>query len=250
MTTDDTRQTIGERYGIATTSSNLRPSAEKTTPLDLIHAAGIVQQRPGARAAPGMGVLLLRLQAEYDAVKGELEQAQDAAQALERQAKRIERAGDFVGDDGVMNWGSERLATFVRRSEGEILTARCLILAHLRTLREAKQAVGAYALILATRVRYMQRNDVVMRLAGRVLDVHLDPTCHKCDGTGSIGSGYLGEVETMCRACGGSGLRRDKLGADDRAQWFAFTLLGDIQTEMSTAERSMRAVSSNKEKTV
>lgn len=245
---DDTRATIGERYGIAATATNLRASAEKSTPLDLIHAAGIVAGgRRTARGAPDLGILLLRLQAEYDAAKAELQHAQDAARAIEAEAKRIERGGDRIDDYGTVHTTAELVETYMRRSEGEILTARFLILSQLRTLRQAKESVGAYALILATRTRFMVNNDLVLRLAGKTLDVHLDPTCHKCDGTGMVGSGYQGEASTVCRACGGTGHRRDQIGSEPRSRWFSFTLLGDLQTEMQTAERVMRSVSSNRE---
>ena len=224
-TADDLRVTLAERYGIATTTSNLRVG-EKRGDADLILAAGLQPNH--------LGVQLLRLQGEFDGIKAELAHAEEAARRLEAQAKRADRAGVTEDFDG------PALAQIIRRrSEGEIITERFLILQHLGTLRQTKMAVWSFAMVLADKQRFRQRGDVVQRLSAKALDIFLDPTCGACEGTGVVGSGYLGETMRVCDRCGGSAHRRDQIGSDARARWFGFLLLGDLQKEAESAARSM-----------
>ena len=83
--------------------------------------------------------------------------------------------------------------------------SRVLILSQLGTLHAAKQQLGAYSIKIATRRAFMEPDEKVLILAGRALDLFLDPTCDKCDGRGKNG-GY-GSPEVICRSCGGSGKR-------------------------------------------
>ena len=85
------------------------------------------------------------------------------------------------------------------------LVDRVLILSQLGTLHAAKQQLGAYSIKIATRRAFMEPDEKVLILAGRALDLFLDPTCDKCDGRGKNG-GY-GSPEVICRSCGGSGKR-------------------------------------------
>ena len=230
MTVDESKPSIAERYGVATTTSNLR-IGDKRTEGDLVLAAAMQPHY--------LGALLLRLQTEFDGQKAELEHAAENARRLELEAKRIERSKDPLVD--VVS----EAAAVRRRSEGEVITARYLILAKLKTLREAKTAVGAYALVLATRQRFLKPDEHVLRLSGRVLDVHLDPTCATCDGTGSVGSGYEGKTPKICPTCGGSAHRRDQVGNSHDDRWFAFLLLGDLQREMADAAAAMARLMRN-----
>ncbi len=85
------------------------------------------------------------------------------------------------------------------------LIDRVLILSALGSLATARQQLGGYAITIATRRSFMEPDDKVLKLAGRALDLFLDPTCDKCEGRGKNG-GY-GSPEILCRACGGSGRR-------------------------------------------
>ena len=222
MPLTDDRPTIGERYLAATTSGDLRVVDDRIGDAERLMAAASQRHR--------LGALLLRLQAEYDVVRSELERAGAISRAHEASARVFEVVAP------------EKSAEIRRRSAAEVLTARALILSELRTLREAKAAVGAAAIVLATRERFMRPGDVVMRIAGRVLDVHLDPTCHTCDGTGYVSSGYSGGAQALCRHCGGTCHRRDRIGADGRAQWFAFQLLGRLSDATNQACGAMAAL--------
>jgi len=207
----DDRPTIGERYGLAIGASNLRVG-ERHGGADMVLAAGMQDHR--------LGVILLRLQSEYDTVRGDLERAGEIAKQGDVEARRLKGA---------------ELAEQSRRTREEILTARCLILIHLKTLDSAKRAVAAFAIRSAMKQRFMARNEVVVKLAGRVLDVWLDPTCHVCDGTGWVSSGYHGTFVKACDACNGTGNRRENMGTNEASRWFAFLLMGNLQREMAVA---------------
>jgi hypothetical protein len=191
------RQTIGEGYSVAVNGGrSMRISGDGHSDADLILAAGM-SRHP-------IGIALLRLKAEYDAVHEQISHVQATA-----------------------------------ASAGEIVTERFLILSQLTTLRSTKAAVGARAQWLATKRRFMQGPTVVDKLAGQVLDVLLNPTCHHCSGTAVAGSVYRGESDDPCRPCRGTGQRRYSLGSDERSRWFAGDLLADMQSQMAQAAGGM-----------
>lgn len=225
--------TVAERYASAV--------ADGVGMESVILAAGMQKYAVGAA--------LMRLQSEYDCVRGELERAGEVASSTIARAQRLERSAESatrlageateVGKRDALAASAEESVNLAvalrRRTEEEILTARCLVLTRLKTLHEAKTRIGAYALVLATKSRFIVPNDVVLRLAGRVIDVWLDPVCHKCDGSGHVEAYEGGAATKQCSACGGTGNRREQVGGNERARWFAFLLLGDIQREMSLA---------------
>ena len=86
------------------------------------------------------------------------------------------------------------------------LIDRVLILSALGSLATARQQLGGYAITIATRRAFIEPDDKVLILAGRALDLFLDPTCDKCEGRGKNG-GY-GSPETLCKHCGGTGKRQ------------------------------------------
>lgn len=232
---DESRPSLGEQYGVVATSSGNLRAGEQRTDLDYVHAAGLAGQRNE------LGVLLFRLQAEYDAVKGQMERA-DAFQAgqplaLKREAHAIQ---EKVKEARLTEEQGATLNDVMRRrSQGEILAARALILSQLKTLDQAKQSLGWVAIVRATKTRYMKPDVVVLKLAGRVLDVFLDPLCHHCDGTGREGNEYRGEKVTPCKPCGGTAHRRSQLGNDDAARGFAWDLLLQMNRVMSEASKAM-----------
>lgn len=125
-------------------------------------------------------------------------------------------------------------------------TERLLILGRLKTLRETKVALGAFAIQQATRRAYMQPDNVVLQLVGRVLDVHLDPLCHHCDGRGFVGGAHRGEKQVLCRPCRGTGHRKEWVGKDPSERWFARHLLCEMDrvlaaTSGKIAKRLRRA---------
>ncbi len=220
------RPSLSERYGVAVSSG---------TSLDhMILAAGMQHER--------LGAVLLRLQSEYDVVKGDLERAgqivpqrTQQVQELNRRAALAERLKDY-GAAAVLK---ERAAELKTRSEAEIKTARAVIMVTLKTLHDCKQRFGAFAIGLAVQPKRGIRPDTGRIIAGQVLDVWLDPTCHTCDGTGMIGNAYAGEVRRQCSTCAGSGHRRDIVGRNPKERIFARDLLAELQRRVAAAAGGM-----------
>lgn len=120
-------------------------------------------------------------------------------------------------------------------------TERLLILAQLKTLRETKTQLGAFAVIRATKGKFETlNNSAVAAITGRVLDVALDPNCHHCDGRGFSGGTHRGERQTMCRPCRGSGDRRDWVGKTDEEQRFAKHLLMEMDRALAGLSSEVR----------
>ena len=220
------RPSLSERYGVAVSNG---------TSLDhMILAAGMQHER--------LGAVLLRLQSEYDAVKGDLERAgqiapQRTAQARElaQRAKLAEKLKDYGAAETL-----KALAADIReRTPGEVLTARAFILMGLKTLHDCKQRFGAFAIGIGVQPKRNIRPDIARILAGQVLDVWLDPTCHTCDGTGHVGNAYAGETRKQCDTCGGSGHRRDIVGKNPHERIFARDLLAELQRRVATAAGGM-----------
>lgn len=197
--------------------------------LDVIHAAAAA-----ALSRFPFGVLLLRLQAEYDAARSALERAGQIAERGEAALRQVEAL--HAGVDALPLAASAR-----RRADLEVMTARCLVYQQMPSLREVRAVAEARALRKARRRNLGAPGDVVLRLAARALDVWLDPVCSTCDGTGHSAGGYDGRPAVKCSACGGTGHRRSHIGNDEATQWFGFLLLGDLQREMAAAAGLMAA---------
>ncbi len=226
--TDDpnARPTLSERYSGAV--------ANGVSMDHMILAAGMQHER--------LGAMLLRLQSEYDTVRGELEHAgqiapQRTAQAREllKRAQLAERLKDY----GAAELLKARAAEIRERTADEVLSARAFILMGLKTLHDAKQRFGVFALGLAVQPKRNIKPEVARILAGQVLDVWLDPTCHTCDGTGQVGNAYAGETRKQCGTCCGSGHRRDVIGRNPHERIFARDLLAELQRRVSAAAGGM-----------
>lgn len=189
MTIDDDRPTLAERYGGATRSSQLR-AEEGRCDIDYLIAAGL--------AVDGMGSTLMRLRAEFDAV---------------RPAVR----------SGAMN-----------------RTEMFLVLSRLKSLSAARDELGRFAVAIATKRLFMQPDTTVYRIAGRVLDVWLDPTCHACEGRGFNGGQYRGEQVIRCGGCRGFGQRRSILGDTAEEKRFSHLLLDAMAEALNRTEAEMR----------
>ena len=216
---------MAERYAGAIGASNLRVHPHKAGSVDLILAAAMHKS--------GLNTKLARTGAEFDTVRGELERAGHIASAQERKAVRLAKVS-FKGTaangyrDAI---DGPSLAHAIREQAiAEAVSARCLIMMQLRTLQPTKDALGAYAILAATKRRFMAPNEVVLKITGKVIEAWLDPLCHECDGTGYVASGYRGQVTKECRPCKGSGQSRSaNAGRGSDEQRFAASLLADIQ---------------------
>ena len=121
-------------------------------------------------------------------------------------------------------------------------TERLLVLSQMKSLRSTREELGAWACIEATKQRFMQPDADVRLIVGRVLDIHLDPTCHHCEGRGFTGGGrheHSGP-QVICRACRGTGNRRANLGRTAAEIEFGAHLLAGMAEKMAIVEKMMR----------
>lgn len=216
------RPSIGERYSGAVSNGIGQEH--------IILAAGMQHER--------LGIVLLRLQSEYDAVRSDLERAGHIAPKLTEQARNLTRRAalaERLKDYDAAAVLKTRAAEMRARTTTEVLSARSFILMGLKTLHDAKQRFGAFAVGLAMQPKRQINSAAGLKLAGRVLDVWLDPTCHVCDGTGIMGNRFNGDVEHQCSACLGSGHRRDVLGNNPGERRFASDLLAELQRRVAAA---------------
>ena len=118
----------------------------------------------------------------------------------------------------------DQVARDVRRTGDSNLTDALLIFMHLKTLSEAKEALGRYAVIMATKRRHMLTDKQVYALTGNTLYAWLDHKCPDCGGVGRIG-GYNGRRPKSCGSCEGTGNRKIELGQNDAQRLFCADLM-------------------------
>lgn len=204
MTNDD-RPGLAERYTIAVDGTY---GADE----DILIAAGKCRET--------LGTMLLRLRGEFDNTKASI--------------------------DGTGN---------------TTLTDRLLVMAQLKTLRETQEALSYLAGQRAIVERFMQpaamprelagmkawredaerKSRTVRALSGRVLVAFLDPNCHACNGTGSLGGYGSLQVYSICRACGGTQKTEESIGRNDAERYFAAKLLAIVRRSVSRAEQAISA---------
>lgn len=227
MNEPNQKPSIEEQYAVA-----LSCGAQSS----VVMAAGLQRDRAG--------VLLLRLRAEYDAVRGELEQADqiaprglDRARVLRQEAERLKRAERWHEAEALIL----EAEAIQPRTKAQVKTAHAVILVALTTLSGARQELGALAVRMGANPKRGLEPAIALQLAGRMLDVWLDETCHKCDGTGGIGNRYAGDRERECTACKGSGHRRDILGDSLKQTLFARDLFAEVQRQVAAAAAGIKA---------
>lgn len=222
------KPTIEELYAVAISSGT---SFER-----LVLAAGLQREIVGA--------MLLRLRVEYDQVRQDLERAGEIA------PRRIEEARDLRQRAANLSRVSrhaeaalliEEAEGIQRRTPQEVKSARAFILVGLTTLDEATRQLGQLSIRMAANPKRGLAPADALRLAGRVLDVWLDETCHKCDGTGIIGNRYAGDHERQCPACKGTGHRREIMGDSLTQTAFARDLFAEVQRQVAAAAAGIKA---------
>ncbi|HEX7687369.1 MAG TPA: hypothetical protein VF453_06675 [Burkholderiaceae bacterium] len=228
-TTNDEPVTMAERYSGAIESSNLRVR-ETAGDVDLLVAAGL--------AGNCLAGALLRLQVEYDTVRGEHRAAEARLRAAEIDAAR--QKGDFVDEDGVVLSTAEQRASAINSAaQAQALTDHVMIIATLPSLRRTKEMLGHFALARARELRFVLPTERILRLAGAALDVFLSPQCRECRGIGFTGALQRGEPQKRCRACKATGSRRYSVGKDEIGRAFVFALLLDLSDLVDTAAASL-----------
>jgi hypothetical protein len=196
-----------------------------------------------------LGPMLFRLLAEYDTARGEhglaqaeLRRRQSEIAELRSRATIAALKADF-GPTLAGRWHAKADAA-AQELRAVATTAKLLVLMHLKSLAETKEALGRFAIAFATRRRVMHSDEWVIRIAGLALDVFLDPLCHVCHGRGFHGGRHRGEQRIVCRACSSSGRRRISFGeaAGDQAdaRRFGTALLAEMGRKLDEAGREMR----------
>ena len=116
----------------------------------------------------------------------------------------------------------------------QAVTSRAMILIHLKTLRETKEALFAFGRDQAQRRVVMLEDRVIAALVGQALDIHLDRTCHHCQGRGSKGG--WGSPLIVCRHCRATGRRDGSLiGKAARQQEFGEFMLAAMDRMLARA---------------
>jgi hypothetical protein len=237
MTAIEERPTISERYSSATESSNLKVNGpDKRDSADIIIAAGWL--------ADSLGALLLRLRREFETASGDLERARrfatarfDAAQEQHGRARK-ERLQEAFGPTRARLY-TEAAAELEGEARRTMVTEHALALMRMKSLRETKEVLGKFAVQQATKQRFMRPDAVVLMLAGRVLDVHLDPLCHHCGGRGFNGGAFRSDKTVLCRPCAGTGHRKENIGQSHHEHWFTRFLLAEMDRVLARAAGGM-----------
>lgn len=236
MTTIEERPSIGERYSSATESSNLKLTDGRTD-LDIIIAAGLVPD--------SFGLTLYRLMNEFDQVRGPVDAARrwvsaqmhlSAELAKQAASAALENDPNAIGRAGRLTEASDSVRKAAHTS---LRTEFSLVLSVMRSLREAREAIGQFAYREAWRKGVSLDDDHIRILAGQVLDVFLDPLCGYCEGRGYNGGGRFEQTgpQAFCRPCRNSGQRRESLGKTDTQRLFASHLLMQMDAELSNVQR-------------
>lgn len=223
MTEDTTKPTLDEKYARAINATDLRMVDGRTGSADLLAAFGL---------SASLGALLQRLRQEFDSVKGEHGLAE--TESLRMRALIDAKSKESHREMMRMDKGPTKAALYAREADwlraeadGASATALALVMMHLKSLRETKNALAEFALVMATRRRHMIPDREVIALTGHALVAWLDPRCRKCNGSKVVG-GYNGKTEIMCRACGGTGNAEQNLGQNDAQKKFCADLLRDM----------------------
>lgn len=222
---EDNRMTMGERYGGATESSNLRVK-EGFGEADLLIASGWLPDPMGAK--------LFRLAREFDSAHGEHGIARTEFDRIEQVASALDK--ESLGHtDPVKKEKKGKEADDLRKmAKAQAISARLMVTMHMKSLREVKQDLYGFAHLLVQKLGIDWDDETVAAIVGQVLDIHLDKTCHHCQGRGSNG-GY-GAPMIMCKHCGATGERGWKdVGKDETQRSFANELLEEMKRLMAQA---------------
>ena len=237
--------------------------------------------RTGYSTLP-ISALLLRLMAEYDEVRGPRAIARrnfeagntrehartEAATAVNREAGRRARAGEQqMTPDEIRDCVLKAADAMRDQVAHDARMAHAFVLMRLQSLASTKQAFGSWAMTLANKRRFMDvgpmpiddpdksplmamwrkgkraQQTVVLALAGRVLDLVLDPNCYRCEGRGFNG-GYDRNPQRICNdmrkgGCGGSGKRNTKIGKTKEEDDFADYLMMEVDIMLGRTTREM-----------
>jgi len=215
-----------ERYGRAIDSKHLRAEAVGHADVDQLIAAGWLRD--------SLGTTLWRLRREWDLVRSDVLRARQAHASAFAVAFKLSKKGqEPVAPEApaaALEARQKAAAEAVERmseAEREALRARALAMVMLKTLRPARDAVGAFALGLAVRSGFLRGQAEVLAVAGKALELYVDPQCGHCHGRGMVE--VEGGVPTLCPVCHGSRRRHLRLGPDDESERFGDRLICELE---------------------
>lgn len=177
---------IAERYAISVGASNLRVQAERSSPADMVIAAGMNEHR--------LGMSLRRLATEWDAVGKPPRPSRANQQAMAAKYPRIENSGMVLHD------GQEVTPTVAAQRDADAWHAHelGLLFQRLKTLPEVRAALVHWAAD-----KGMEGPE---HIVGAVLQWWLAPTCHVCHGVKKKVIEGTGRTSSKdCGWCKGSG---------------------------------------------
>lgn len=238
--------TLGERYATAVKSSHLEVVTRKRGDIDYIAAAGGAARKVAEKDGHDIAGRLQRLLQEYDQARGEARLAEHNNACAQLTAKAAAKRGAKAAAAAM------RDAAFVAAMQ-----ARAHIRLKLHSLTETKEAFGLWAheqavhthfmapgpvpvdlaAVKVWRERVLRREKVVRAIAGRVLDIMLDPKCAHCEGRGFNG-GYDGQPQTfICKHCV---MGNRKVGSEEEGEEFAKRLQVQVEIMVGRFRTEMR----------
>jgi DnaJ-class molecular chaperone len=122
------------------------------------------------------------------------------------------------------------------------VTARVLVLSRLRGLVEVRQQLARSAARAVVRLKTDLTAERRAQVVGATLQAWLWPRCDVCRGLGELGA--YGSPRRKCKACGGSGRKRDHSMGLDEDKLRACLLVQMDVVERAAQERLQRAYKS------
>lgn len=220
---------VAQRYARATHSDDLSSHPDRRSDSDALSAAG------WCRRLNPLGVMLYRLRAEWDVASGSYRMCDQHRRAAVLSLRKAERIKDADERERAMSAARDEIERAIASASAEY----ALALVHLKTLREARKALGSFALVTAGRMRARFDNARANELAGMALRLWLDERCSVCHGVGYLG-GHL-KQQTWCQACKTTGRSDEALRhASDEASRFQRALLAEMDRKCERVDMAMR----------
>jgi hypothetical protein len=223
---------IEKRYLRATGSSHLRAD-EHHEDVDTIIAAG--------SSGETLASALIRVRGEYDAIRGDDEQARRVALAHEVRAKDLEARA--VVEMSKMNRGPTRAQLYrnqardIRKeSADEQLTSHALILVRMKTLPIAASLVFRFTCGRAQELGIDADPNELAQLSSKVLQAFIAPRCAHCGGRGFTGGHRQPAIR--CSECKETGALLLDWGPLEH-QLFGRQLLARIDEKVENLRRHM-----------
>jgi hypothetical protein len=212
----DDRPGMSERYTRALESRHLEVK-ESLGDVDLLIAAGWCSERLGTR--------LYRLRKEFDSVRAEYRRADLLLRATAAASRdKIAGAKRATYDrDARIEEAIEHAELDQQAAEDQALVSRALIMVQLKSLKDTMDAAHGFAVVWATRKRFMRDNAVAMRICSRAMSLWMDPNCTACNGIGYRGG--HGTPRIRCSKCAQTGKRALRLDDTDAGHEFGRSLL-------------------------